>query len=301
MTRLAALAGAIAIGATSFIDGAWRALPIAQSQPTFRARTDLVSVDVAVRDRNRPVMGLQPNDFEIDDNGISQSVLDVSYEKLPIDVTIALDVSQSVTGSMLNQLRRSIQELKSDLGAHDRLKLMTFNIRVRRLMDFTEDASAADAALAQVTAFGGTALLDTLAVALLAPVQPNRRHLIVLFSDGIDSSSITDPESLMEVAQRSTATVGFVLLALPPPIGASVDASRELYAQLARETGGTVVIVPMGVNLSDTFRRTLDEFRSSYVLHFSPEGVERSGVHTLDVRVKRKGVEVRARKGYGWR
>jgi len=44
----------------------------------------------------------------------------------------------------------------------------------------------------------------------------------------------------------------------------------------------------------------LDNFRASYVLYFSPEGVERAGAHTLDVRVKRSNVQVRARNGYVW-
>jgi hypothetical protein len=44
----------------------------------------------------------------------------------------------------------------------------------------------------------------------------------------------------------------------------------------------------------------VQDFRSSYVLYFTPKGVERAGVHTLDVRVKRNGAEVRARRSYAW-
>jgi len=295
------LANAIALAAVAIVHGAAGADADRQDQPTFRARTDLVSVDVSVRNRGRPVTGLEAKDFEIADNGVPQTVLDVSYEKVPIDVTVALDISQSVTGSLLDQLRRSVRELESDLRADDRLKLMTFNIRIRRVMDFTSDRSASDAALSQATASGGTALLDALAVALVTPVPGDRRHLVMLFSDGIDSSSVSDPGSIVEVAARSTATIGFVLLALPPPITPAITAARDLHTRLAAETGGTIVSVSPGRNLSETFRRTLEEFRSSYVLHFVPSGVPRSGVHTLDVRVKRSGVDVRARKSYGWR
>ena len=78
-------------------------------------------------------------------------------------------------------------------------------------------------------------------------------------------------------------------------------ATPAFYSHLAMETGGVVVRALPGDNLSTTFKRILDEFRSSYVLHFTPRGVERSGVHTLDVRVKRSGVDVRARKAYVWR
>ena len=62
-----------------------------------------------------------------------------------------------------------------------------------------------------------------------------------------------------------------------------------------------MVAVDPGDNLTSTFRRVLEQFRTSYVLYFTPRGVERQGSHTLEVRVKRAKVEVRARRGYVWR
>ena len=62
-----------------------------------------------------------------------------------------------------------------------------------------------------------------------------------------------------------------------------------------------VTSVKSGENLTSKFRRMVQDFRSSYVLYFTPRGVERTGPHTLEVRVKRPGVEVRARRGYIWR
>jgi hypothetical protein len=73
-----------------------------------------------------------------------------------------------------------------------------------------------------------------------------------------------------------------------------------LYERLAGETGGMVAVVKPGENLTSRFRRMVQDFRSSYVLYFTPKGVERAGVHTLDVRVKRNGAEVRARRSYAW-
>jgi hypothetical protein len=73
----------------------------------FRAATDSVSLGVSVRRQNRPVTGLRVSDFEIDDNGVPQQVVDLSYEKLPIDLTVALDISGSVSGALLDELRRA--------------------------------------------------------------------------------------------------------------------------------------------------------------------------------------------------
>jgi VWFA-related protein len=291
--------------------GAWPARPMhaaQDGQATFRATADFVSVDVSVRRGGRPVTGLLARDFEIRDNGVLQAVADLSFEKLPIDLTVALDVSDSVTGAVLEQLRRSVQQLKADLGTRDRLRLLAFNMRVTRVMDFAEPASATSAAFSQIAAFGSTAIFDTVAVALTAASSPDRRQLIVIFSDGEDSSSITEPGVLIDVAAHTTPTVDFVLASafspsmasrMTVPLASAVN--RPLINHLATETGGLVVSIVPGDNITNTFRRVLDEFRSSYVLHFAPRGVERAGVHTLEVAVKRPGVVVRARRTYAVR
>ena len=82
-------------------------------------------------------------------------------------------------------------------------------------------------------------------------------------------------------------------------VGSSVQA-RQTYQRLAAATGGVLVSALRGADLSARFQGVLDDFRSSYVLHFRPTGVPTGGVHTLDVRVKQSGVEVRARREYFW-
>jgi VWFA-related protein len=278
--------------------------------PVFRASADVVSVEASVRRERRPVVGLTAADFTLLDNGVPQEITDLSYEKLPIDITVLLDVSASVTGPVLDDLRRSLRQLRTDLGARDRLRLVTFDMRMRRLVDFADPPSAIDAALASLGSAGSSAVFDSLAVALTAAVPPGRRQLVMLFSDGQDSSSISDAETLLDVAKRSTPTVAVVLASASGKQPASLlrSASKQgsltvgnLAEQIASDTGGFVVGVTPGDNLSSTFRRVLELFRTSYVLYFTPRGVERKGTHTLEVRVKDAKVEVRARRGYVWR
>jgi VWFA-related protein len=278
--------------------------------PVFRAGADVVSVEASVRQNRRPVTGLSAADFELLDNGVAQQITDVSYEKLPIDVTVLLDVSASVTGAVLDDLRAALKQLRSDLGTRDRLRLITFDMRVRRLVDFTDPAAAVDKALTSINARGSSAVFDSLVVALASPAPPGRRQLTVIFSDGQDSTSISDADTLLDVARRTTPTVAVVLASAarqrpaslirtssktaPTTVGALVD-------RLAGETGGFVVDVDPGENLSSAFRRVLEQFRTSYVIYFTPTGVDRLGSHSLELRVKRAKVEVRSRSGYVWR
>src|SRR6185436_15976329 len=150
-----------------------------------------------------------------------------------------------------------------------------------------------------------SAIFDSVAVQLASPSLEGRRHLIVLFTDGQDSSSISDPEALVDVAKRTTATVDIVLAPTALERSSASPFARSpgrppitigrMYDQLAKETGGLVVPTTAGESLSSTFRRMLTEFRASYVLYFTPQGVDPGGSHTIDVRVKQDGTDVRAR------
>ncbi len=279
--------------------------------PTFKAGTSGITVDVSVRDaRRRSITGLQRQDFEVFDNGVLQQVDEVSYGKLPIDITVALDVSYSVTGSLLERLRNGVVQLMRDLGREDRLKLILFNMRVTRVIDFTRDVKAVEGAIKTASAGGGTALFDALSVALASQSHPDRRQLIVVFTDGNDSSSTTDDRTLTSVAQRTRATLAFVMpgttrpritsgnRVITLPITPLFTAPSPIFSTLVRETGGTILPVGSGSDLSSAFRTVLNDFRSCYVLSYSAQGVDRDGYHAIDVKVKREGAIVQARRGY---
>jgi len=303
----------LALGLAATILASVPAGAASQQEPraTFRTGADVVAVEASVRRDKRPVTGLKITDFELVDNGVPQQISNLSYERLPIDVTVVLDVSASVTGAVLDQLRQSVRQLKADLGPRDRLKLVVFNMQVRRLAGFEAPAAATDAAFASLSGRGSSAVFDAVAVQLASSAPEARRQLIVLFTDGKDSSSISDPDTLFDVARRTTATVDIVLASTAPERSNATPYARSpgqppitvgrMYDQLARETGGLVVPATAEENLASTFRRTLDEFRASYVLYFTPQGVALSGAHTIDVRVKQDGADVRARRGYIWK
>ena len=277
-----------------------------QQAPTFRSRADAVAVDVSVRDGSKVLANLTADDFEVLDNDVPQQVHDVSFGKVPIDVTIVLDVSQSVTGMTLQRLTRAVLQLMRDLNKEDRLKLMTFNMRVSRSVDFTTDPAEVSRALMLAQGGGGSSVWDALAVALVSASEPNRRQLVVLFSDAMDTSSTLDAETLVSVAQRTTASLSAVVATAGSGPGRAgvffLQPGSSVLQRLAVETGGGVFpIGPANPDLTAAFRRAVDQFRSSYVLHFTPTGVERTGFHTLKVAVKGKPkVTITARRGYFW-
>lgn len=302
-TALALVAAAILGSARSKPQRAYVQAPTPQA-PTFRSRADAVAVDVSVREGARVITNLTAADFEVLDNDVPQQVHDVSFGKVPIDVTIVLDVSQSVTGQTLERLRRGVLQLMRDLNKEDRLKLMTFNMRVSRIVDFTPDPAEVERALKVALSGGGSSVWDAVAVALVSASEPNRRQLVVLFSDAADTSSTLDSETLISVAQRTTASLSAVVATAGSGRAGTffLLPSSSVLQRLAVETGGGVFpIGPVNPDLTAAFRRAVDQFRSSYVLHFTPTGVERTGFHTLKVAVKGKPkATITARRGYFW-
>nr|ADC36006.1 von Willebrand factor type A domain protein [uncultured bacterium 259] len=287
-------------------------------RPTFRSRTDLITVDVAVTSHGSPVSGLTLADFELADNGVRQTIEMVDAETLPIDLTVVVDTS----GSM----RRSVDDLKADAQAiaamlrpNDRIRLLTFAGQIRET--YALQAPSADLALDRLAATGSTSLFDAVAVALAGVTGTDRRHLVVVLTDGQDTSSVVGRGPLADLSAAANgvlyAAVSRPGVLLPPP-GVRPPASAEplnwrhrwmpLAAPPADEsplkdavenTGGvwdsvgSIARAPAGV------KRALEWFRTAYVLRYRATGVAAAGWHELHVKVGRAGeYDVRARKGY---
>jgi len=79
----------------------------------------------------------------------------------------------------------------------------------------------------------------------------------------------------------------------------SADARRvSALENLADATGGEILRVRSSADLRNSFDGILQDFRSRYILAYTPSGVPSSGFHRLDVRVKPRGLTVKARPGY---
>jgi len=75
-------------------------------------------------------------------------------------------------------------------------------------------------------------------------------------------------------------------------------AGQPFLRDLTDATGGELFEIESSRDLNAAFARVLDQFRRRYLLSYTPQGVEKGGWHRLDVRVKQRGVQVKARPGY---
>jgi VWFA-related protein len=265
--------------------------------PVFRSIVNSVEVDVSVRERGRPALNLAARDFELRDNGVVQTILDVSQEALPIEATLVVDLSGSVQGALLTQLVRAVQEVQRQLRPTDRARLVTFNQRVRETV--ADDTHRAISAITEVVPQGQTSLFDALVLSFIAPPSPSYRQMALVFTDGQDTMSFLEAPAVLDVARRSNLAVFTIAVSdgmMRTPFAA---AHESLFKELAEETGGFLVVLQRDQELSGAFVRAMEQFRTSYVLRYQATGVKRDGWHDLGVRVTRAGAyDVRARRGY---
>jgi VWFA-related protein len=259
-------------------------------QPTFSSRIEAVRVDVLVKDRGQVVRGLGPQDFEVRDEGVLQEIDLVRLEQVPLNIILGLDVSQSVDGERLEHLLAASNTLLDRLNGDDRTALLTFSHAVRLRQELTKEIPRVRQALEDVMPNGQTSLIDGTSAAIALSGSDVGRSLLLVFSDGVDTSSFLSPDVVLQSAQRSDVVAYGVAI--------RSRISPAFLKELAELTGGSVFEIESTKDLSQTFLRILDEFRQRYLLSYSPRGVSQTGWHRLEVRVKGRRATVSARAGY---
>ena len=301
-------------------------------QATFRARTDVVSVAVSVMKGREPVVGLEAGDFEITDNGVKQTVDEVLSDEVPIDVTIVLTGRSADRSEEHGQSVASAEATRKLLHRADRLRMVWVTDEVAGAVAGEGYSIAADPATRELgrgvaSATGvkfpldpearrsgfGIALADGLFYALSWPVDADRRHIVVAFTDGWDTTSTIEIDRLPALAGHSDAVLHAVLWVAPGEdtrnggglnvVAGNRDALNRAWERslatldsVVRRSGGQLHRTGQAANaLADI----LADFRSSYVLRYTPRGVAAAGWHDLGVKVTRSGsFAIRARKGY---
>jgi hypothetical protein len=273
------------------------AVPAGRAQgqnPTFRTFTDIVAVDASVKKGKAPVGGLTAADFEVLDNGVVQQIDAVSIEAVPIDVTLVVDLSNSVIKNV-HAFKDDIRKFVAMLRPADRVRVVSFAYDVREDVPMQSPASPPN--LDGLEVGGATSFNDGLLYAMLWPEEPQRRHLVIAFTDGFDTYSTVGNASLPAIAGRVDVVLHAVLVEPEQKAPASYHGSLDALLDAVRRTGGETHRQSRAVN---DFKQIVDDFRASYVLRYTPRGVARGGWHALTVRVTRPGTfTVRARQGYG--
>jgi len=181
-------------------------------QQAFRFKTgvELINVTATVTDETgRFVSGLHKEDFRVYQDNALQEVTHFTNERVPVSLGIVLDTSGSMEGEKMNAAREALNSFLDQLNdPDDEVFLYRFDNHPVLVEGWTKDKRRLSYALSRMQPRGGTALYDAVADAVpLAQSGHNRKKAIVIISDGNDTSSRTDVQSLKRMIREAEVLV----------------------------------------------------------------------------------------------
>jgi Ca-activated chloride channel family protein len=270
-----------------------------QDQPVFRSNVRTVPIYATVVDSSgRLVPELEQSDFSIVDNGKPTDVTLFSNDSQPFTAVVMLDTSASMTAN-LKLLNRAAEQFLLRLLPVDKAQVGAFNDKIQLSGTFTNNRDELIGALNDLYFGNPTRLNDGIAAGLDALQGIDGRRVVLVFTDGEDTSSRTSFKTVQERARDEEVMVYSIGLESEYFNGVRVVRSRPSrdLRKIADETGGGYFELVKTADLAPTFTRVAQELRSQYLIGFAPAALD-GKVHKLEVRVNKPGMTVRARKSY---
>jgi Ca-activated chloride channel family protein len=279
-------------------------------KPVFGSGLDVVNVTLTVRDSDgRLVPDLAMEDFVVYEDGRAQSPVvfgnALSKEErdgkdpFAVNLGLLLDTSES----MLKELRLSQQAatrfLENIPRAQDLITIF-FDQDIRISRYNSENQQGLFQRILEAKGTGNTALYDAIAVYLDRVADTPGRKILVLLSDGEDTTSATSFGELLQIVKGSPVTIYSVAFTGSFSIGSKrAISARSVLSQLSEISGGMVFTPNASRDLTTAYQSILDELRSQYVLGFVSDNLKDDGkFRRLKVELKKTGLRVRHRQGY---
>jgi Ca-activated chloride channel homolog len=310
------LAGAAAFGQTTPIDAvhvrpreqtvdvASAAYSTPYAAGLIRSRVDLVLVPVTITDdRNRPVVGLDQENFQLFENKKPQEIKHFTTEDMPVSIGILVDTSSSMS-SKLDRAREAVAQFCEAANPQDEFFTITFSDVPRLATDFTTRAEDIAGDLITSRPKGQTALLDAIYMAVdkMRDAKYARKALLIL-SDGGDNHSRYSGRDVKaaireaDVAIYAVGTYDRFVTTQEEVLG------PELLTGLAGVTGGQSFSLNSATEMPRVTREIGLRLRHQYLLAYQPQSAPRDGQwHKISVKLrlpkKFPFLHVEARTGY---
>jgi len=271
------------------------------AQQKFKSGTLTVPVYATVTDVDkRLVPDLEQADFEVYDNGKLQPITLFENKNTPVAAIVMLDSSGSMT-LILDRVKAGAEQFLIRLLPEDVGRVGAFNDKIEFLPseEFTSDRDLLIRSLKELDYGYPTKLWDAVDESIRRLEGVPQRKVVLVFTDGADTASRRDLDDVMDQARAKEVMVYAIGLETRISPNGTVQRSTpdRGLKKLAEETGGGFILLKKQDELGPTFTRVAQEIHSQYVIGFSPAALD-GKVHKLDVKIKKPGMNARARKSY---
>ena len=284
---------------------------------TLKVNVNLVNLYFSVRDKNGYITNLHKDDCSIYEDKALQTTKNFTQEKnLPLTIGILLDTSSSQQNVLALEQQSGAEFLKDVLTPKDEAFLISFDINVTLLSDYTNspreirrsidkaqiNTGAGTGSITGNSTAKGTLLYDAVYLAAHDKLrQEAGRKILVLLTDGGDQGSQETLKTATEAAQKANTIIYVILIAdrgFYSGFGMGYSGVGDME-RLAKDTGGRVIDVGNnGKKLEQAFDQIQDELRTQYLASYTPTNLKIDGTfRTLNVTCQ-QGQKVQARKGY---
>jgi VWFA-related protein len=292
--------------------------PGVSAAQAIRTTSVAVNVYTIVAGRHGNLIpGLSKDDFELTEDGAPQTIAYFSQDASePLSLGVAVDTSISQERLLSTEQQAAKGFVSSVLQRGDQGFVMSFDVDVKLLRDFTnappELAHAIDSAQINETGksilpdagtpMGGTHLYDAVYLASNELMKTRvGRKVLVLVTDGEDQGSKVGLQKTIEAAENADVIVYSIVVSdaeFYTLLGASYHGSASVQ-KLARETGGRTIRVKSLGQIGDAFQQIAGELRAQYRLGYTPLNLRHDGsFRHIQVKVRGHNYAVRARTGY---
>ena len=270
-------------------------------QATIRTEVSLVNVVFTATDRNGKVLsGLKADDFQVLEDKKPQTI-DYFNDwtkgtEVPMTVALLIDTSGSVKSKLDYEKQTATEFFKNVLRKNSDLALIIqFDSEVNLVQDFTQDIDRLTSALNGLRAGSSTALYDAIWLAVGDKLKDETgRRVIVVITDGTDTSSKVSEKEAIEVAQRADVLIYGI------GVRDEYGESFGVLKRFAEETGGSFFSPSARLaEIRQAFQAIGEDLKGQYSLAYRSTNPKQDGAfRNIDLRCKVQGVRIRARKGY---
>jgi Ca-activated chloride channel homolog len=288
-------------GALFALDPFREAAVVSAEPPQFKSGTLTVPLYATVTDaEKRLVPDLEQDDFEVYDNGQRQRITLFDNKTTPVAVVVMLDSSGSMT-LILDRVKFAAEQFLIRLLPEDTGRVGAFNdkIEFHPENEFTSDRDLLIRSLKELDFGYDTRLWDAVDESIRRLEGVPQRKVVLVFTDGADTKSRRDLDDVMNQARANEIMVYAIGIETRINPNGTVQRSSpdRGLKKLADETGGGFLLLKKEDELGPTFTRVAQEIHSQYVLGFTPAALD-GKVHKLEVKIKKPGMNARARKSY---